>query len=181
MKRKTIFISVIVALFAASIVFLIVWNAINGNNSSSNKFLETSLSTCISLLLVLAVSFSLTQIMTGQRKKQEILIRVAQKLEDLIESPVGYRVCADSEDYEAILNSHKRQMSNLIKLLDNKADDFRIRDKVDYLKERFKEYDDLIGNHITDVEYLSNSEKELKRPLEVMTGTLFEIMLKLSD
>lgn len=175
MKKWTVY--TVVGVFFLLVIALIIKNGV----SNWDSFSEASLASCLSMLIVLAVSFMLTQTIVGNRKKQEILIDVAQKLSELIEDPVGYRVSTSCQDYEALLNSHKRQISNLIGLLEEKAPKFRIEKETKALREKFKEYEEFLGDHITDVDYLSNSEKELKRPLELMTQKLFEIMLKLSD
>ena len=73
----------------------------------------------------------------------------------------------------------KRQISVYISLLKNHAKKFGIEKDVAFVAKRFKEYETLLGDHIDNLEYLAQSQKELAKPIKGMTVKLYEIMLKI--
>lgn len=84
-------------------------------------------------------------------------------------------------DDSARLTTIKRSMSNYIGLIDKYSKKFHLEDEIIYIKDKFSEYETLLSDHISDFTYLSKSSKELKRPLELITEKLYEMMLKIFD
>lgn len=54
-------------------------------------------------------------------------------------------------------------------------------DEVEFIRERFNEYNELIGAHIESPEYLQQSKRELKRPLDLIDGKLTELAMRLFE
>ncbi len=70
-----------------------------------------------------------------------------------------------------------RDLNNKIHILETVKDEFSISDKVDFIRKRFDEYNTFIGDHIGDMEYLLLSQRELKRPVELISQKLLETAL----
>ena len=71
--------------------------------------------------------------------------------------------------------------SNSFDKIDKYSKKFHLEDEIIYIKDKFSEYETLLSDHISDFTYLSKSSKELKRPLELITEKLYEMMLKIFD
>ena len=70
-----------------------------------------------------------------------------------------------------------RDLNNKIHILETVKDEFSISDKVDFIRKHFDEYNTFIGDHIGDMEYLLLSQRELKRPVELISQKLLETAL----
>lgn len=58
-----------------------------------------------------------------------------------------------------------RQISQRIKLIKQYARKFGIADELEFIDNKFKEYDEIISEHIADTSYLSQSYTILARPI----------------
>ena len=94
-------------------------------------------------------------------------------------SKTSYEI--DSNEAIESINSRKRIVSNRILILDKHAHKFNIAEETTFILQKFHEYEDFIGNHITDLDYLEKSKKELRRPLDLIDSKLSEMMLKLFE
>ena len=72
-----------------------------------------------------------------------------------------------------------RDIGNKIQILKRTADLFGTQDDVKFIEEHFEEYRQLIDDHFPDLEYLSKSKKELKRPLELICNQFIEMAIGL--
>ena len=73
----------------------------------------------------------------------------------------------------------KRDISNKIHILSEVQDTFSMQEEVKFICDRFDEYDKLISDHITDLEYLCKSQNELRRPLELINNKLVSMSINL--
>ena len=73
----------------------------------------------------------------------------------------------------------KRDIANKIRLLESVNGSFLISEDVDYIKEKFEEYDNDIGDYIDKFEVLIEIQKTLKRPIDLIDVKLFEMGLHL--
>lgn len=73
----------------------------------------------------------------------------------------------------------KREMSNKLNLIKELSKKFSIKKDVDFLASKFSEYEDVIGNHINDIETLKKMSLDLKRPLDLISQNLFKIMIEI--
>ena len=62
---------------------------------------------------------------------------------------------------------------------DNLSRNFSIEEEARFLSSKFSEYDEVIGNHINDLDTLKKMSLDLKRPLDLISQKIFEIMIEL--
>ena len=72
----------------------------------------------------------------------------------------------------------KRSISNKVGLILENSSAFKKED-TEFISEKFQEYEQLIGNHISDLDYLIKSKEELLRPLTLMSDKLFSMAFNL--
>lgn len=80
---------------------------------------------------------------------------------------------------KSIITMRNRDIGNKMDLLERYKNEFGFSEDFDGAKKQFEEYRSTIDNHIDDLDYLSKSELELKRPITLMDNKIFEAMLKL--
>jgi hypothetical protein len=147
------------------------------HNWKSKEFFDASFTTCISIIIAVGISYLLSQRQTDKRKQKEILQSVLKALQDRINDPGAYSI-TESTPPES-LTSRNREIQNYLSLLDGKKTQFGIDREVDFLKEKFLEYETCIGDHISSIPWLMEASKELRRPLDLMNTKIYDTMLKL--
>ena len=142
------------------------------NIKTNPSFWETSVSSCITIIIALVFSYWLVQRKNDLRKQKEILASLLFDLRTQFEKEDMYDL---SQMSPSSINMRNRDISNKIGILDSVKEEFSIAADVDFIYEKFDEYKELIGNHINDHGYLKNSSFELKRPIMLISTKLFEI------
>lgn len=142
------------------------------NIKTNPSFGETSVSSCITIIIALVFSYWLVQRKNDLRKQKEILASLLFDLRTQFEKEDMYDL---SQMSPSSINMRNRDISNKIGILDSVKEEFSIAADVDFIYEKFDEYKELIGNHINDPGYLQNSSFELKRPIMLISTKLFEI------
>lgn len=142
------------------------------NIKTNPSFWETSVSSCITIIIALVFSYWLVQRKNDLRKQKEILASLLFDLRTQFEKEDMYDL---SQMSPSSINMRNRDISNKIGILDSVKEEFSIAADVDFIYEKFDEYKELIGNHINDSGYLQNSSFELKRPIMLISTKLFEI------
>ena len=160
---------IITMLLVAVLIFLVIYNSFK-----FDRFLEASLSSCLSIACVIGVSYFLVQNQTDKRRKKEILLRLLTSIQDLVTDRDAYIISATTT--KESMTMRNRRINNHLQILKEHSNEFGIQEEVLYVQEKFKEYEELIGDHIEDMNYLMNSQKELQRPLDLINTKLFEIM-----
>ena len=158
----------------ALVIGLLVYNIIK-----NEQFFEASFSTCLSLLAVIGISFFLSQRLTDKRKQRDIMLKVVESLEILVADSRLYKITMETTEEEILMRN--RAISNRISILAQCPNRVGIDEQVRFIQEKFKEYEDFVGNHIKDRTYLTQSEKELRRPIELIDHKTYELMLKLYE
>lgn len=170
MNKKTL-IGVVIFFFSI-IVGLIVYNC----KHNCEDFLKANAINCISALMVVGVSFFIVQRQTDQRKQKDIFISLLESLKSLVDEDKSYNF-SNIERVEMLMQL--RKISLKIDVIKSFAKRFKIEKDVNFLEEKFKEYQSVIDNHSTDMETLRKLHNELKRPLDLISVRTFEIMLNL--
>ena len=142
------------------------------NIKTNPSFWETSVSSCITIIIALVFSYWLVQRKNDLRKQKEILASLLFDLRTQFEKEDMYDLSQMSPNS---INMRNRDISNKIGILDSVKEEFSIAADVDFIYEKFDEYKELIGNHINDPGSLQNSSFELKRPIMLISTKLFEI------
>ena len=80
-----------------------------------------------------------------------------------------------------LLKINKRSLNNNIFRLEKYAKKMHIEEDVKRIREYYENYEKFFGEHEGDISYLSKSESELRKSLELINGVAFDIMIKLYD
>ncbi len=171
-KQRKIFGIIMILIIVALLIILVVYN-INTNND----FFKLSISSLLTLFTAIFISFYLVQKNTDQRYQKQIYCNLLLDIQKFVTDQDTYTF--DNNTTSRTITVKKRTLSNYITLVDSHSKKFGLKKEASFIKEKFKEYDDLIGNHITDISYLSKSKEELQRPLDLISNKLYEMMLKL--
>lgn len=147
------------------------------NYKVNSEFFIMPLSTCISICVAVGISYILTQRQTDTRKRKDILLNLLNSLQNMIGGCDSYIICDDTT--KASVNMKKREISNKIEILKEYKDEFDFDTEIKSIQEKFDEYEEFIGNHIEDLDYLKRSTAELQRPLLIMNDDIYKVMLKL--
>ena len=119
----------------------------------------------------------LVQRQTDRRNQKEAIIRILSCIQQLVNDPAAWEIA--DETYQAELTMRKRKISNLINILEEESKAFNIGKDVIFIKDKFTEYADFMGNHISDLDYLKRSKLELQRPLDLIYCKIFETQMTL--
>lgn len=162
---KYIILIVILALLGAFAIYNIICN---------DSFFTASLANIITIAIAVFVSFYLVQRWTDERKRKEIFLSLLTKLQSVIEDENAYNFDAQSKDE---ITMRKRDISNWIKILEDANPPYIKDEDVKFIREKFDEYSDIIGNHIDDLDALRKLKKDLKRPIDLMESKIVKIEL----
>lgn len=170
MKKNKL--KLVVAFFVVIIIALIVYNCI----WNCPKFFEVNAINCISALIVVGVSFFVVQRQTDYRKQKDIFITLLEALKKIVDDEKSYNFSNVTKE-EMLMRS--RDISTKIDVIKQYAERFEIKTEVDFLQEKFEEYQSVIDNHSTNMELLRQIHTELKRPLNLLSQKIIEMMLNL--
>lgn len=168
-RWKYIVIIIIILIF---LLFLIIHNILNNTN-----FFELSISSFLTLFTAFFISFYLVQKNTDQRHQKQIYCNLLMDTQKLVTNPDTYAFTTNTKS--RTITAQKRSLSNYIKIINSLSKKFGLEEEAGFIMNKFNEYEDLIGNHITDIPYLCKSKEELQRPLDLINNKLYEMMLKL--
>lgn len=165
---------IIVIPLAIVLTVLVIFNIRNNAN-----FFMISIGSLLTLFVAILISYYFVQRNTDQRYQKEIYVKLLMDIQSFVTNPDIYTF--NKEIDTGIITSRKRTLSNYIRLIESHSKKFCLQTEVEFVRKKFDEYDELIGDHISDIEYLSKSKKELQRPLDLINDKLYEMMLKLYD
>lgn len=169
MKNRKVVNYIILAVIISLLIAFAIYN-INNNDA----FFTASLVNIITIAIAVFVSFYLVQKRTDERKRKDILLSLLTKLQSVIEDEKTYNFDAQSKDE---ITMRKRDISNWIKILEDANPPYIKDEDVKFIREKFDEYSDIIGNHIDDLDALRKLKKDLKRPIDLMESKIVKIEL----
>lgn len=161
-------------LLLIAVVMLITYNV-----AYNHKFFQVNAANCLTLCIALGVTFFLSNSLTARRRQKEVFFDLLDKLQIVIKDENNYQISDDADPKR--LTMELRKMSNMLNLIDHYAKDFGIQEEVSFIKEKFDEYEEILGNNIHNLEYLGKSEAKLLRPLSLIDDKLFEAKVRLFD
>lgn len=173
--KNTILLLFVIAL-CISVLGLMIYSFI----SLGNEFFEISISSGISLIVAIVMSFFIVQRQTDKRRQKEIFVNIIESLLLIIENPNFF---SDNMGQEEIL-MQKRIINNKIYLIEKYIRTFFSKNyaesKNQNIQEVLDEYIGVIDNYISQS---STSVKEIKtqiqRPIRAMSQYLLEVMFDL--
>lgn len=173
MNRKSVSIGkwILIVLLAIAFGVFIIYNIIN-----NDEFWNASAVNIITILIAIVISYFFVQRKSDLRKQKDILLNLINGLQLQISSEKAYNFTGQTG--EEIL-MRKRDISNKIHILSEIQDAFSLQDEVKFVCDKFDEYEKLISDHISDLEYLAKSQNELRRPLDLINNKLVSISINL--
>ena len=171
-KKVKILIYGITAFFTVSIIIICIHNI--GNNE---QFFSINVFNGITMLWTVGLTFVLTQGFNHYQRKTDVMIKIMQGLLDNIDE---YKTCNFTENFktEDIL-MRNRQIRQRIQLLKKYSEKYGIKDEIYFIEDKFSEYDLIISEHISDVEYLVKMRSNLERPIKLIQERIYQAMLKI--
>lgn len=122
---------------------------------------------------------ALTNIKTFLRYQKQIYYNLLLDIQKFVTNPDIYSFDANTDIRTITLK--KRILSNYIRIANSYSEKFNLEQEINFIREKFKEYDKFIGDHISDINFLCKNENDLRRPLDLINYRLYEMMLKLYD
>lgn len=162
--------SIIAGIIIIGTAFIAIYNF-----QINSKFWEASAINCISIIVAVLVAYFFVQRQNNRRKQNELLLELLLQLRTQISDVTAYDF---SKQTSSEINMRKRSISNKVDLILKHNSAFKKED-TEFISDKFKEYEQLIGNHINDIDYLTKSREELFRPLNLMNDKLFSMALDL--
>ena len=170
MKRCHLTIIVIVL---AVIIISLGWYNIKVEDAG---FWTVTAFDCLSLLIVVGVSFFIVERQTDKRRQKEIFISLLEALKILTEDKASYDF--SNLSWEEVL-MRQRDIGLKLELVKECSSKFGIDKDYKFLDDKFQEYQRIIENHPSNMDLLRQLHKELYRPLNLMSQRIFEIMIGL--
>lgn len=162
----------IMAIIAMGIVVLGVYCWI-----TKPEFLNVNIFNILTMLWTVGLSFIVTQSFGKYQRKTDIMIKLLQELLDSISEEYTCHFNEKSKQEDILMrNRHIRQQ---IALLNEYSERFGIIDDIKFIDEKFHEYDEIIGDHISDIEYLAKSSLILERSIKLIHDRIYAVMLKI--
>lgn len=140
------------------------------------SFWTASATNFITIGIAIFISYFLAQRKNDRRKQKDIICDFVFKLQFLVEQKEAYD--AGNQTVEEIL-MRTRDLSNRIHILETVKDEYNISPEVEFVRDKFDEYNNFIGDNIDKADYLSQSQMTLKRPLDLISDKLVALALKL--
>lgn len=175
MNIKSVFRAICkVVVISFLIVLLLYFTCYNIKNNSS--FLDASAVDIVTIIIAIVISYFFVQRKDDRRKQKDILVDLILKLRLQIENEKSYDFTGQSKDEITMRN---RDLSNKIHIIEKMQDSFFSEADIKFINEKFDEYQQFIGDHVNNLGYLCESQKELKRPLELINDRLIEMTISL--
>lgn len=169
--RKFIF-----GILILSVVCLMLINIFVRKNE---EFWDASITSCLTLLVALVVSYYLVQKSLDERRQKESYLKLLERVQQLVSDKALVEIITDT-DIDVVLMK-KRELNNCVYILKEYAGKFSLKEDIQFIDERTQEYAEFLGNHQDDIDYLTRSSKELVRPLLLIQSRVSKIMIKLFE
>lgn len=170
MKKCLLWIVPIV--FAVGILVLGICNYIN-----NEKFWEASICQVITLLMAILITFYATQYKNDQRKLKDYAETVIRKIQSIIvdERFIYFNVNTDNKT----VTMANRKLNNYISILNEYSEKLGFKEEAKYIADQFKEYRDIVDEHLADKDYLSKSSQTFQKYAENIEQKCEYIILNL--
>ena len=173
MKKRIIIIMEVAILLL--IVGVGVCNAIN-----NDSFWNVTIAQLLTPLIALFFAFWATQYKNDQRKAKEHAEKIILNLQEIVSNERFYVISALEEQSakQKELNLTNRKISNYLTILSQYGKTLGFSEEVKYIEAEFGKYKQTIGDHISDLEYLSKTEPEFRKIAENIDTKCEAIILK---
>lgn len=155
------------------IIFLVGCVALGIYNWRTNvNFFTAPLTTIVSIVVAVVISYFFVQRKTDDRRKREKVDKLLYKIQEMILDEKFIEV----KEQDLII---QRSIANKITYLKNNVIDKNIKTQVERIEEIFGEYREFYSNHYKDVTYMEKSKKELANYVTRIDDVCDEIHMKL--
>lgn len=177
MKTKKKVVSGVVFFLILAVVVLSVTSAI-----IDTKFWSITISQSLTLIVAIVIAFGAVQFLNDERKVKEQAERIIDKIQTIVTNTSFY-VFKGTGSIDQVTRENRmacRKLSNCIDLLkDEYAGCFNFQEEADYIYYEYKQYNELVSEHITDLEYLSKSENILRKHAENINSKCDRVLAKI--
>lgn len=173
MKQKVITILEYVSL--AIIIGVTIYNL-----KCNASFFEVSIAQLLTPFIALCFAFSAVQYKNDQRKAKEHVEKILLHIQEIVKSEAFYAIPAHGQvgAIQKDINLTNRKISNYIAILQGYSKSLGFASELKYIETEFVKYKQTIGEHISDLEYLSKTESEFRRIAENIDSKCEAIFLK---
>lgn len=155
-EKKRVRVSDVVMTIVACVAGLFIIGVAVYNAVINDKFWEMSLFQVMTLLATIFLAFFLSQKLTDDRRREakaeSLLLIIQQELQDSRFTDMNSQ---EDVEYVGIKN---RRIANTIDCLKKISSRVGITEGVGIIKEKFDRYEELYGNHVTDLVHLQSSK-----------------------
>ena len=148
-----------------TLLFILLMGALFAYNLIIQKssFFNMSLFEITSLSVAVLVAYYFSQKKNDERKLKEEAANIIAKIQKIINSDEASKINCECD--VVILVRLQRNISNKIDILQKMAKRLGCQDDMDYISGKFKEYREFTGEKMADINYLHESENQLKNML----------------
>lgn len=154
-----------------TLICLLLFGIFVAYNIAEQKmcFFKASAVDCVTIGIAVVVSYYLVQKQTNHQKQRDIVSDIVLKMQLSFEQKELYDFSGQDRNTIMLRN---RDLNNRIHILEELERDFGISNEVNFIRQHFDEYTSFIGDHIEDINYLIQSQNELRRPIELVSHKL---------
>lgn len=164
---------ILLGIITLGIGILVVYNIYSGPES----FFNISIGNVLTVSVAIYFAFYLTQKNNDIRVQKEVYRKIIQAIQEISDDKNNYII---SENFDIRMwTMTKRSLNNYSYMLKKYAKKMGVEDSANRIIQHIDEYVTFVGNHIDDKAYLSKSEAELRRPLELINNEAIEMMMEL--
>ena len=143
-------------------------------NINNKKFFSMSLFDILTLIIMLFVSYYLVEKKSDKRIRQSKIEETLNLIKkDIEEITITYF----TGDYQRKYTMLSRRISNKVIILEKYDKDFCIENEVKEFKDKFLQFDTLIGNHITNIDEIKVVMKDIENYKDMMLQKLDNIFM----
>lgn len=174
--KKDCLIKIVVGILCAFTIGVGIYNGF-----VNDTFFAASLTQVLTLLISLCIVFWATQYKNDQRKVKEHAEDIIEKVQILVtrEDFFVFSALGDKEETKKKIMANNRKISNCINVMQQYSKTLGFEDDVKYIENEFKEYKEMVSEHIEDLDYLSKTESRFRKFSENIDSKCDVIILSL--
>lgn len=163
-----------------SVIILLILIVISGYNIwKNNDFLYIEVGEIFTLIIALVFGVYFSNFIDKEKKAKDIVDRLIMEIKvDISEKRICQIKCEEDIHNNLITI---RNVANRIDCLKKFSGKFNFKEELDYICSQWTAYEETIGNHYNDVQYLEKSSKDLANKIDLIDSKCNYIVIKLFD
>ena len=145
-------------------------------NFTSDNFFVMSLYQIISLILVVLVSYYLTQKKLDSRKKREVLNELVERI---TKSSIKMNREAIQSENAKLFVMEIRNIQNKISLINKVSSEYNINNEIEYINREIENINNMVSNHIGDIDTLLKIFVDIEKNINNIQNKCEEIQFKI--